>query len=60
MKPKDIIRTLKKEGWEQVSSRGSHIKFRKGNQITIVAYHNKDLKIKTLKTIEKQTGIKFT
>lgn len=59
MKPKDIIKILLQNGWQKVSVKGSHYKFKKGDKVTIVAYHNKDLKPKTLESIERQTGLKF-
>lgn len=54
---KDIIRILKKIGYEEARSSGSHIHFKRGNNLVTVPYHNKDLKIKTLKSILSQAGI---
>ena len=46
MTPKEMIQLLKKNGFEEVSQNGSHIKLK--NQETertvIVPYHSKDLK----------------
>ena len=57
---KIIIKRLKKLGWEVVSQAGSHVKLKKGNNITIVPVHgNKDIPKGTIKSIEKQTGEKI-
>jgi predicted RNA binding protein YcfA (HicA-like mRNA interferase family) len=40
---KDILRRLLAEGWEPVSTKGSHHKFRKGSQTLIVPHPKKDL-----------------
>jgi len=57
---KEIVRRLRKLGWELVDQRGSHIKLRKGKRRTTVPVHgNKSLKIGLLHAIEKQTGEKL-
>lgn len=62
MKQKEIIRILKKEGFEDTGQgKGSHVHMRKGEQITTIPQnHGKDLPKGTLKAIEIQTGIKLT
>ncbi len=58
---REIIKILKKNGWYEVESEGSHIQFKhpeKRGRVT-VPHPKKDFPIKTLKSIEKQSGIKF-
>jgi predicted RNA binding protein YcfA (HicA-like mRNA interferase family) len=61
MKSADIIKALKNDGWFEVSTRGSHVKFKhpvkKGH--VIVPHPKKQMPIGTLKNIEKQSGIKL-
>jgi len=57
---KKVIKLLKKSGWVIVSQSGSHVKLKNGEQVTIVPVHvNKDLPKGTLKSIEKQSGVKL-
>lgn len=56
-----IIKMLKKDGWIEVDQSGSHIQFRhpsKKGRVT-VPHPKKDLPIGTLKSIERQAGIKI-
>ncbi|AZT90163.1 type II toxin-antitoxin system HicA family toxin [Caldicellulosiruptor changbaiensis] len=60
MKPKELIKILKEDGWYEVRQRGSHKQFRhpvKKGLVTI-PFHNEDLDIKTLNSILKQAGLK--
>lgn len=60
IKPSEMIKLLKKNGFVTVSQNGSHVKMRNqetGKQ-TIVPLHNKDLKKGTEQTILKQAGLK--
>jgi predicted RNA binding protein YcfA (HicA-like mRNA interferase family) len=57
---KEVVRGLRRLGWEVVSQKGSHIKMRKGTRRTTVPVHaNKSLKLGLLRTIERQTGEKI-
>ena len=38
-KPREIIRALERNGYTQVSQKGSHIKFRKDSSIIVVPNH---------------------
>ena len=51
-----IIRRLRQEGFEPVSVRGSHHKFRKGEVVLIVPHPEKDLPIGTARAIAKLAG----
>ena len=60
MTSKEMIKYLKKNGFDSVSQNGSHIKM--VNQTTgktvIVPYHSKDLKKGMEQAILKQAGLK--
>lgn len=59
MKPKELIKILKENGWEVKNQKGSHIQLinkERSGKVTI-PYHNKDLKVGTLKSIFKQAGL---
>jgi predicted RNA binding protein YcfA (HicA-like mRNA interferase family) len=58
---RDIIRKLNKDGWREVSHIGSHKQFKhpsKKGRVT-VPYPKRDIPIGTLRSIEKQAGIKL-
>lgn len=61
MHSRDIIKHLQKDGWYQVNQVGSHKQFKhptKAGRVT-VPHPNRDIPIGTLRSIEKQTGIKL-
>ena len=61
MDSREIIRRLKKDGWYEVSQAGSHKQFKhptKPGRAT-VPHPKRDIPIGTLKSIEKQAGIKL-
>ena len=53
---KQIVKRLREEGFEHVSTRGSHQKFRKGDRIVIVPHPKKDLPLGTARSIARQAG----
>ena len=53
---KKIIKRLKDEGFELISTRGSHHKFRKGAVTIIVPHPKKDLPLGTARAIAKDAG----
>lgn len=57
--PDDLIRILRKHGFEFVRSKGSHqiLKNRVTGKMTIVPMHKRDLPKGTLLAILKQAGI---
>ncbi len=60
MNAKEILKILKKHGFYEIRQSGSHIRLSNGIKNTTVAYHGKkDVPIKTVKSIEKQTGVKL-
>lgn len=56
----EMIKFLKKNGFEKVSQNGSHIKMRNlsSGRTVIVPYHSKDLKKEMEAEILKQAGLK--
>ncbi|HWT63352.1 MAG TPA: type II toxin-antitoxin system HicA family toxin [Ochrobactrum sp.] len=53
---KKIVKRLEGEGFELISVKGSHHKFRKGDRTVIVPHPKKDLPQGTAKAIAKQAG----
>lgn len=53
---KKIVKRLEAEGWQLVSVKGSHHKFRNGSQTVIVPHPKKDLPIGTARSIAKSVG----
>jgi predicted RNA binding protein YcfA (HicA-like mRNA interferase family) len=53
---KKIVKRLKDEGFELISIKGSHHKFRKGALTVIVPHPKKDLPTGTAREIAKQAG----
>jgi len=61
MNTKEVIRILKKDGWFEVARKGSHVQFKhatKPGRVT-VPHPKSDVPIGTLKSIEKQAGLKI-
>ena len=60
MTPKQMIKHLKKHGFEVVSQNGSHVKMKNSetNRQTEVPLHAKDLKKGLEQAILKQAGLK--
>ena len=59
MDSKQVIKFLKEDGWYKVAQKGSHIQFKhptKKGRVTVV-HPKKDITIKTLQSIEKQSGL---
>ena len=61
MHSRDVMKQLEKAGWYEVNQVGSHKQFNhptKRGRVT-VPHPNRDIPIGTLKSIEKQAGIKL-
>jgi predicted RNA binding protein YcfA (HicA-like mRNA interferase family) len=61
MRSREVIAALEQAGWEQVRQKGSHIQFKhpkRPGRVT-VPHPNPDIPINTLKSIEKQSGLKL-
>ncbi len=58
---REVIQLLTADGWYEVSITGSHHQFKhpiKKGRVT-VKHPDKDIPLKTLKSIEKQSGLQF-
>ena len=60
MTPKEMIRHLKKNGFEEVSQNGSHVKLKnpESERMVIVPYHSKAMKKGLEQAIFKQGGLR--
>jgi predicted RNA binding protein YcfA (HicA-like mRNA interferase family) len=62
MNSRELIRELKKDGWYEVNQVGSHKQFKhstKKGRVT-VPHPKRDIPIGTLKSVERQAGIKLS
>lgn len=59
IKSKEVVKILQKQGFDIKRQFGTHIIMRKDEKITIVPIHKETIPIGALKSIEKQSGIKF-
>ena len=60
LKPRLLLSILQKAGWEIIRQKGSHVQLKhidKPHYLVTIPYHNKDLAIRTLVSIIKQTGL---
>jgi predicted RNA binding protein YcfA (HicA-like mRNA interferase family) len=58
---REVIKRLKEDGWYEVNQVGSHKQFKhptKPGRVTVV-YPERDIPIGTLKSIERQSGLKL-
>ena len=60
MSPKEMLKLLKENGFEEISQNGSHVKLKsqETGRTGIVPYHSKDLKKGLEQAILKQAGLK--
>jgi predicted RNA binding protein YcfA (HicA-like mRNA interferase family) len=58
MNSREVIRKLQQNGWFEVAQSGSHKHQVKPGRVTVV-YPQKDVPEGTLRSIEKQSGLKF-
>jgi len=61
MDSREIIRRLEADGWYRVGQRGSHVQFKhhlSPGRVT-VPHPEKDIPAKTLRSIERQSGVSF-
>ena len=57
LRSRDIIRVLRRTGFEEHRQRGSHRIFKKGSLRVIVPIHTRDLKKGTVRNIIEQAGL---
>jgi len=58
---RDVLKMLERDGWFQVSQRGSHRQFKhteKPGRVTVAGPRKQEIHPKTLATILKQAGLK--
>lgn len=53
---KEVIKRLKKEGWEERTGKGSHKVFKKNGQMVTVPTSKKEIPIGTYRQIAKVAG----
>lgn len=61
MDSREIIKLLQADGWYQVAQKGSHAQFKhptKPGRVTVTT-PRKDFPLDTLKSMERQSGLKF-
>jgi predicted RNA binding protein YcfA (HicA-like mRNA interferase family) len=61
MRSREVIAALERAGWQQVRQKGSHVQFKhptRPGRVT-VPHPNPNLPVGTLKSIEKQSGLKL-
>jgi predicted RNA binding protein YcfA (HicA-like mRNA interferase family) len=61
MRSREVIAVLQRAGWEQVRQKGRHIQFKhpQRRDLVTVPHPNPDIPIGTLRSIEKQSGLKL-
>jgi predicted RNA binding protein YcfA (HicA-like mRNA interferase family) len=62
MNGKQVITRLKQEGWTLIKINGSHHMMQNielNKKVPIPVHSSRDIKIGTIKSIEKQTGVKL-
>ena len=61
MSSREVIRRLREDGWFEVAQAGSHKQFKHGAKAgrVTVPHPVRDIPIGTLRSIEKQAGIKL-
>jgi len=59
IKSKEVVKILQKFGFEIKRQSGTHVIMRKENQTVVVPIHKETIPIGTLKSIERQSNIKF-
>jgi predicted RNA binding protein YcfA (HicA-like mRNA interferase family) len=62
MNSRALIRILEADGWRKVAQKGSHVQFKHANRPgrVTVPHPNKDIAAGTLRSIEKQAGLKLS
>jgi predicted RNA binding protein YcfA (HicA-like mRNA interferase family) len=61
MNSRDVIKALEADGWRPVGQKGSHVQFKhpsKPGRVTVV-HPTRDIPLGTLRSIEKQSGLKL-
>jgi len=59
IKTKEVIKILELAGFKIKRQTGTHLIMRNNGKVAVIPIHHKTIPIGTLKSIEKQSGIKF-
>jgi predicted RNA binding protein YcfA (HicA-like mRNA interferase family) len=61
MNSRDVIAALERHGWQPVAQKGSHIQYKHPSKLgrVTVPHPRRDIPIGTLKSIERQSGLKL-
>ena len=59
IKSKEVVKILQKFGFIIDRQSGTHVILKSGEKTAVVPVHRETMPIGTLKSIEKQSGIKF-
>ena len=59
IKSREVIKVLEDNGFQIKRQSGTHIIMRNNGKIVVVPVHHETMPIGTLKSIERQAGIKF-
>ncbi|MGA2720661.1 MAG: type II toxin-antitoxin system HicA family toxin [Candidatus Acidiferrales bacterium] len=61
MSSREVIKQLKADGWYEVAHEGSHVQFRHPTKLgrVTVPHPKRDIPMGTLRSIEKQAGIRL-
>ena len=58
MKDKELLKLLKKNGWEVARIKGSHHVLQKAGKTTVLPIHGRDIPAGLLNHILKETGLR--
>lgn len=62
MTAREVIKKLHEDGWIQERQKGSHKHFAhpvKAGNVTVPDHGNKDMPLSTIKSIERQSGVRL-
>ena len=61
MRSREVIAALERAGWRRVRQKGSHVqlKYPQRPGLVTVPHPNRDIPINTLRSIERQSGLKL-
>ena len=57
MRGKELVKLLKRNGWEIDRIRGSHYVMKKGDKTEVIPVHNTDIPIGLARAILKRAGL---
>jgi predicted RNA binding protein YcfA (HicA-like mRNA interferase family) len=61
MRSREVIAALERAGWRRVRQKGSHVQLKHPQRpgLVTVPHPNRDVPINTLRSIERQSGLKL-